>query len=167
MANFRQGGSLGDLDRTSSQNAANRNKVIVGSIPVGRVITGIWARGALNYPYGVQTPSGQIGAFPQTMMVHGVQLVNHGASANDITSAPNAVGWIKVEHMAYTDNVFYALPAAGNIVATAFISFEMKLKMQLVVAALSDLIYSIGNAGTGVSTGAYSVSGYFEVYSAD
>lgn len=167
MANFRQGGSLGDLDRTSSQNATNRNKVIVGSVPVGRVITGIWVRGSLNYPYGVQTPSTQVGAFPQAMMVHGLQLINHGATANDITSAPNAVGWLKVEHMSYTDNTFYPLPASGNIVATVFTSYQMILKMQLVVAALSDLIYSIGNAGTGVSTGAYSVSGYFEVYSAD
>lgn len=167
MANFRQAGSIGDLDRGSSQNAANRNKVIVGSILAGRTITAVYVRGQLNYPYGVATPSTQVGQFPQWPMIHGLQLVNHGAAANDITSAPNAVGWIKVEDISYTDISALQLPASGNIIQSTFASFQLVVKMQLLVAAISDLIYSIGNAGTGVSTGSYSVSGYYEVYQAD
>lgn len=167
MANFRQCGSLGDLDRSSSQNATNRNKVIVGSVPVGRVLTGIWIRGALNYPLGTATPSTQIGSFPQWMMVHGVQFVNHGSAANDITSAQNNVGWIKLEHISYTDNQFIQQPSSGSNIQSTFASFQLIVKMMLRMAAISDLIYSVGNAGTGVSTGAYSVSGFYEVYSAD
>lgn len=167
MANFRQAGSLGDLDRGSSQNAVNRNKSIASSVPSGRTLTGIYVEGMLNYPYGSATPSGQIGNFPQWMMVHGVQVIPHGNTANDITSVPNAVGWIKVEHISYTGNQFYTLPASGAIIQSSAVQFRMALKMQLLLAALSDVIYSVGNAGSGVSTGNYSVSGYYEVYSAD
>lgn len=167
MANFRQAGSLGDLDRGSSQNATNRNKSIASNLPLGRVLTGIYVAGSLGYPYGTATPSGQVGSFPEWMMVHGVQYVAHGVGASDITNAPNQVGWIKVEHLSYGDNDYYSLPAAGNIVQFSLISFRMALKMQLELAAASDVYWSVGNAGLGVSTGNYAVSGYYEVFSAD
>lgn len=167
MGNYRQAGSLGDLDRGSSQNATNRNKSIASNLPLGRVLTGIYVAGVLEYPYGTQTPSGLVGQFPQWMMIHGVQYVAHGAGASDITNAPNQVGWIKVEHVAYTDSHSYSLPAAGNVVVYANASFRLALKMQLELAAASDVFWSVGNAGLGVSTGNYSVSGYYEVFSAD